>query len=200
MKNDEWMQLFKPIPKRKADDRLSPTNCNTCQLSLDEPSRGGLVSLLLRWGMRRDVPVDDVSPRLEPDEAGAALQKWKKKLRKAFGAIGINEGKQPAVARGTSSRNGLGRRQTNTDDSSSDADDLFLSHTKRRPSSRVDSSNERIAALNDSDPTPRIDMARTGRWIVSSRSRAHATRWLRTFVYEMTGTIRKPTSGAYRLN
>ncbi|KAG3118217.1 hypothetical protein PI124_g24513 [Phytophthora idaei] len=30
-----------------------------------------------------------------PHEAGAALQKWKKKLRKAFGAIGINEGKQP---------------------------------------------------------------------------------------------------------
>ncbi|KAG3055541.1 hypothetical protein PI124_g23525 [Phytophthora idaei] len=29
-----------------------------------------------------------------PHEAGAALQKWKKKLCKAFGAIGINEGKQ----------------------------------------------------------------------------------------------------------
>ncbi|KAG3117724.1 hypothetical protein PI125_g3498 [Phytophthora idaei] len=30
-----------------------------------------------------------------PHEAGAALQKWKKKLCQAFGAIGINEGKQP---------------------------------------------------------------------------------------------------------
>ncbi|KAG3051806.1 hypothetical protein PI124_g22790 [Phytophthora idaei] len=30
-----------------------------------------------------------------PHEAGSALQKWKKKLRKAFGAISINEGKQP---------------------------------------------------------------------------------------------------------
>ncbi|KAG2948354.1 hypothetical protein PC117_g6088 [Phytophthora cactorum] len=30
-----------------------------------------------------------------PNEAGAALQKWTKKLRKAFGAIGINDGKQP---------------------------------------------------------------------------------------------------------
>ncbi|KAG3070132.1 hypothetical protein PI125_g23049 [Phytophthora idaei] len=30
-----------------------------------------------------------------PHETGAALQKWKKKLCKAFSAIGINEGKQP---------------------------------------------------------------------------------------------------------
>ncbi|KAF1776939.1 hypothetical protein GQ600_24900 [Phytophthora cactorum] len=60
------MQLFKPIPKRKADCRLRqrtaiPVNSvSTSQVAEDS------VSLLLRWGMRRDVPVDDVSPRLEP--------------------------------------------------------------------------------------------------------------------------------------
>ncbi|KAG2916423.1 hypothetical protein PC129_g4366 [Phytophthora cactorum] len=29
MRNDEWMQLFKPIPERRPTGRLSPTNCNT---------------------------------------------------------------------------------------------------------------------------------------------------------------------------
>ncbi|KAG3117268.1 hypothetical protein PI126_g24622 [Phytophthora idaei] len=40
MKKYEWMQLFEPIPKRKAGSRQR--TAIPCQLSLDEPSRGGL--------------------------------------------------------------------------------------------------------------------------------------------------------------
>ncbi|KAG2792762.1 hypothetical protein PC118_g23346 [Phytophthora cactorum] len=168
-----------------------------------------------------------------PHEAGAALQKWKKKLRKAFGLIVINEGKQPVsrmatlekdpskvplpptpkrlectpptkrgadrdafgtadaspylqdshmvTPRSTSrmrrmdaedegsrgcrggaraSRNGLGRRQTNTDASSSDDDDLLPpTYENEDPQAESTRQMREIAALNDSDPTPRIEMA-----------------------------------------
>ncbi|KAG3127334.1 hypothetical protein PI126_g21899 [Phytophthora idaei] len=168
-----------------------------------------------------------------PHEAGAALQKWKKKLRKAFGAIGINEGKQPVsrmaaleegpskvplpptpkrlertpptkrgadrdafgtadaspylqdshmvTPRSTSrmrrmdaedegsrgrrggaraSRNGSGCRQTNTDASSSDDDDLLPpTYEDEDPQAELTRQMREIAALNDSDLTPRIEMA-----------------------------------------
>ncbi|KAG3156169.1 hypothetical protein PC128_g21937 [Phytophthora cactorum] len=97
MKNDEWMQLFKPIPKRKAEwpafahELQYPVNSvSTSQIAED------LVSLLLALGYENETYPSTMSLQdWSPHEAGAALQKWKKKLRKAFGAIGINEGKQP---------------------------------------------------------------------------------------------------------
>ncbi|KAG2774655.1 hypothetical protein Pcac1_g14562 [Phytophthora cactorum] len=67
-----------------------------CQLSLDEPSRGGLGLAAASAGYENETYPSTMSVQdWSPHEAGAALQKWKKKLRKAFGAIGINEGKQP---------------------------------------------------------------------------------------------------------
>ncbi|KAG3078389.1 hypothetical protein PI124_g19975 [Phytophthora idaei] len=97
MRNDKWMQLFKPIPKRKADwpalaDELQyPVNSVlTSQVAEDS------VSLLLALGYENETYPSTMSLQdWSPHEAGAALQKWKKKLRKAFGAIDINEGKQP---------------------------------------------------------------------------------------------------------
>ncbi|KAG2785437.1 hypothetical protein PC129_g23456 [Phytophthora cactorum] len=168
-----------------------------------------------------------------PHEAGAALQKWKKKLCKAFGAIGIDEGKQPVsrlatleedpskvplpptskrlertpptkrgadrdafgtvdaspylqdsnivTPRSTSrmrrmdaedegsrsrrggaraSKKGSGRRQTNTDASSSDDDDLLPpTYEAEDPQAELTRQKREIAALNDPDPTPRIEMA-----------------------------------------
>ncbi|KAF1781426.1 Retrotransposon gag domain [Phytophthora cactorum] len=256
------MQLFKPIPKRKAD---WPALANELQYPVNSVSTSQVaedsVSLLLALGYENETYPSTMSLQTGPHEAGAALQKWKKKLRKAFGAIGINEGKQPVsrlatleedpprfrfqrhprgssvlstkrgadrdafgtadaspylqdshmvTPRSTSrmrrmdaedegsrgrrggaraSRNGLGRRQTNTGASSSDDDDLLPpTYEDEDPQAELTRQMREIAALNDSDPTPRIEMASHDRWIVSSRSRAHATRWLRTFVYEMTGT------------
>ncbi|KAG2770161.1 hypothetical protein PC116_g28459 [Phytophthora cactorum] len=97
MKNDEWMQLFKPIPKRKtewpafAHELQYPVNSvSTSQVADDS------VSLLLALGYENETYSSTMSLQdWNPHEAGAALQKWKKKLRKTFGAIGINEGKQP---------------------------------------------------------------------------------------------------------
>ncbi|KAG2960130.1 hypothetical protein PC119_g26488 [Phytophthora cactorum] len=97
MKNDEWMQLFKPIPKRKADE---PAVANELQYRVNSVSTSQVaedsVSLLLALGYENETYPSTMSLQdWNPYEAGAALQKWKKKLHKAFGAIGINEGKQP---------------------------------------------------------------------------------------------------------
>ncbi|KAG3071059.1 hypothetical protein PI125_g22833 [Phytophthora idaei] len=203
-----------------------------------------------------------------PHEAGAALQKWKMKLRKAFGAIGINEGKQPVsrmatleedpskmslpptpkmlectlptergadrdafstadaspylqdshtvTPRSTSrmrrmdaeddgsrsrrggaraSKNGSGRRQTHIDASSSDDDDLLTpAYEDEDPQAELTRQMREIAALNDSDPTPRIEMAshrpldRIKPFSGSRNKSESSMHWLRTFVYEMTGT------------
>ncbi|KAF1779683.1 hypothetical protein GQ600_13196 [Phytophthora cactorum] len=198
MRNDEWMQLFKPIPKRKAD---WPALANELQYPVNSVSTS-------------QVAEDSTGP----DEAGAALQKWKKKLRKAFGkqpvsrlatleedpskvplprhprgsSVLLRLSVEPSRCFGTAdaspylqdshmvtprstsrmrrmdaedegsrgrrggaraSRNGLGRRQTNTGASSSDDDDLL------RPTYEDEDLKPKIAALNDSDPTPRIEMA-----------------------------------------
>ncbi|KAG3051329.1 hypothetical protein PI124_g9607 [Phytophthora idaei] len=94
MRNDEWMQLFKPIPKRKAD---WPALANELQYPVNSVSTSQVaedsVSLLLALGYENETYPSTMSLQdWSPHEAGAALQKWKKKLRKAFGAIGINEG------------------------------------------------------------------------------------------------------------
>ncbi|KAI9984182.1 hypothetical protein PInf_005475 [Phytophthora infestans] len=61
IQNDEWMQLFKPIPRRKSD---WPALAQELQY-----------------------PVNSVSTSQVVEDS--------KKLRKAFGAVGINAGKQP---------------------------------------------------------------------------------------------------------
>ncbi|KAG3049162.1 hypothetical protein PC121_g19047 [Phytophthora cactorum] len=226
-----------------------------CQLSLDELVAEDSVSLLLALGYENETYPSTMSLQdWNTHEAGAALQKWKKKLRKAFGAIGINEGKQPVsrlatleedpskvplpatpkrlertpptkrgadhdafgtadaspylqdshmvTPRSTSrmrrmdaedegsrgrrdrvraSRNGLGRRQADTGASSSDDDDLLRpTYEDEDPQAESTRQMREIAALNDSDPTPRIEMA--------SHRPENFMQWLRTFVYEMTGT------------
>ncbi|KAG2848165.1 hypothetical protein PC118_g662 [Phytophthora cactorum] len=268
MKNDEWMQLFKSIPKGKADwmvlanELQYPVNSvSTSQVAEDS------VSLLLALGYENETYPSTMSLQdWSPHEAGAALQKWKKKLRKAFGAIGINERKQPvsrmatleedpskaplpptpkrlertpptkrgadrdafgtadaspylqdshmmtprstsrmrrmdAVGEGSrgrrggarTSKNGSGRRQTNTDASSSDDDDL-LPPAYEDPQAELTRQMIEIAALNDSDPTPRIEMAshrpldRIKPFSGSRNKSENSIQWLRTFVYEMTGT------------
>ncbi|KAG3142681.1 hypothetical protein PI126_g14946 [Phytophthora idaei] len=270
MRNDEWMQLFKPIPKRKVD---WPALANELQYPVNSVSTSQVaedsVSLLLALGYENGTYPSTMSLQdWSPHEAGAALQKWKKKLRKAFSAIGINEGKQPVsrlatleedpskvplpatpkrlertpptkrgadrdafgtadaspylqdshmvTPRSTSrmrrmdaedegsrgrrggaraSRNGLGRRQTNTGASSSDDDDLLRpTYEDEDPQAELTRQMREIAALNDSDPTPRIEMAshrpldRIKPFSGSRNTSENSMQWLRTFVYEMTGT------------
>ncbi|KAG3051526.1 hypothetical protein PI125_g26274 [Phytophthora idaei] len=270
MRNDEWMQLFKPIPKRKAD---WPALANELQYPVNSVSTSQVaedsVSLLLALGYENETYPSTMSLQDgSPHEAGAALQKWKKKLRKAFSAIGINEGKQPVsrlvtleedpskvplpatpkrlertpttkrgadrdtfgtagaspylqdshmvTPRSTSrmrrmdaedegsrgrrggaraSRNGLGRRQTNTGASSSDDDDLLPPpYEDEDPQAELTRQMRETAALNDSDPTPRIEMAshrpldRIKPFSGSRNKSENSMQWLRTFVYEMTGT------------
>ncbi|KAG3068514.1 hypothetical protein PI125_g23402 [Phytophthora idaei] len=93
------------------------------------------------------------------------------------------------------SRNGTGRRQTHTDASSSDGDDLLPpTYEDEDPQAELTRQMREIAALNDSDPIPRIEMAShrpLGRIKPFSGSRnksENSMQWLRTFVYEMTGT------------
>ncbi|KAG3009028.1 hypothetical protein PC121_g10900 [Phytophthora cactorum] len=253
MKNDEWMQLFKPIPKRKAD---WPALANELQYPVNSVSTSQVaedsVSLLLALGYENETYPSTMSLQdWSPHEAGAVLQKWKKKLRKAFGVIGINEGKQPVCRMATleedlskvplpatpkrlertpptkrganrdafgtadaspylqdshmvtprstsrmrrmdaedegsrgrrggarASRNGSGRRPTNTDASSSDDDDLLPpAYEDEDPQAELTRQMRQIAALNDSDPTPRIEMAspRPLRW--RTRLQSRSPRW-----------------------
>ncbi|KAG2970604.1 hypothetical protein C6341_g27900 [Phytophthora cactorum] len=80
MKNDEWMQLFKPIPKRKAD---WPALANELQYPVNSVSTSQVaedsVSLLLALGYENETHPSTMSRQdWNPHEAGAALQKWKK--------------------------------------------------------------------------------------------------------------------------
>ncbi|KAF1773959.1 hypothetical protein GQ600_2500 [Phytophthora cactorum] len=82
MRNDEWMQLFKPIPKRKAD---WPALANELQYPVNSVSTSQVaedsVSLLLALGYENETYPSTMSLQdWSPHEAGAALQKWKKKF------------------------------------------------------------------------------------------------------------------------
>ncbi|KAF1782447.1 hypothetical protein GQ600_90 [Phytophthora cactorum] len=101
MKNDEWMQLFKPIPKKRPTGRLSPTSCNTLSTQFRRAkSRRTRVSLLLALGYENETHPSTMSRQdWNPHEAGAALQKWKK----AFGAIGLTKGSNQKVRQGSAS-------------------------------------------------------------------------------------------------
>ncbi|KAG4047749.1 hypothetical protein PC123_g16900 [Phytophthora cactorum] len=250
MKNDEWMQLFKPIPKRKtewpafAHELQYPVNSvSTSQVADDS------VSLLLALGYENETYSSTMSLQdWNPHEAGAALQKWKKKLRKTFGAIGINEGKQPVsrlatleedpskvplpatpkrLERSPTTKRGADRDAFGTADASPYLQDSHIVTSRstsrmRRMDAEDEGSRSRrggddddllppayddedsqaeltrqmreITALNDSDPTPRIEMAshrpldRIKPFSGSRNKSENSMQWLRTFVYEMTGT------------
>ncbi|KAG3014345.1 hypothetical protein PC128_g16032 [Phytophthora cactorum] len=269
MKDDEWMQLFKPILKRKADwpalahELQYPVNSvSTSQVTEDS------VSLLLVLGYETETYPSKMSLLgWSLNEAGAALQKWKKKLRKAFGAICINEGKQPVSHMATleedpskvrlpatpkrlertpptkrgadrdgfgtadgspylqdshmvtprlasrtrrmstadegsqgrcggarASRSGLGPRRAPTSASSSDDDGLLrLTYEDEDPQAELTRQMRKIAALDDSNTTPRIELAsyqpldRIKPFSGSRNKSENSMQWLRTFVYEMTG-------------
>ncbi|KAG2990445.1 hypothetical protein PC121_g19362 [Phytophthora cactorum] len=77
MRNDEWMQLFKPIPKRKAD---WPALANELQYPVNSVSTSQVaedsVSLLLALGYENEAYPSTMSLQgWSPHEAGAALQK-----------------------------------------------------------------------------------------------------------------------------
>ncbi|KAF1774175.1 hypothetical protein GQ600_17690 [Phytophthora cactorum] len=220
MRNDEWMQLFNPIPKRKAD---WPALANELQYPVNSVSTSQVaedsVSLLLALGY--EYPSTMSLQDWSPHEAGAALQKWKKKLRKAFGAIGINEGKQPlsrlatleedpskvplpatpkGLERTPPTKRGADRDAFGTADASPyrqdshmvtprstsrmrrmDAEDegsrghrggARASRNDEDPQAELTRQMREIAALNDSDPTPRIEMASHRPLDRISRSRA----------------------------
>ncbi|KAF1794590.1 hypothetical protein GQ600_24007 [Phytophthora cactorum] len=259
MRNDEWMQLFKPIPKRKAD---WPALANELQYPVNSVSTSQVaedsVSLLLALGYENETYPSTMSLQdWSPHEAGAALQKWKKKLRKAFGAIGITKGSNQPVQGSASAtpkrlertpptKRGADRDAFGTADASPylqdshmvtprstsrmrrmDAEDegsrgrrggaraskmvwdvvrlipalhpvmmttYCVPHTKTNPQAELTRQMREIAALNDSDPTPRIEMAshrpldRIKPFSGSRNKSENSMQWLRTFVYEMTGT------------
>ncbi|KAG2816191.1 hypothetical protein PC111_g13247 [Phytophthora cactorum] len=253
-------------PKRKAD---WPALANELQYPANSVSTSQVAEESVSLGYGNETYPSTMSLQdWSPHEAGAALQKWKKKLRKAFGAIGINEGKQPVSRLATleeapskvplpatpkrlertpptkrgadrdafgtadaspylqdshmvtprstcrmrrmdaedegsrgrrggarASRNGLGRRQTNTGASSSDDDDLLRpTYEDEDPQAELTRQMREIAALNDSDPTPRIEMTshrpleRIKPFSDSRNKSENSMQWLRTFVYEMTDT------------
>ncbi|KAI9990511.1 hypothetical protein PInf_021603 [Phytophthora infestans] len=253
-----------PAAKRVFDRELQyPVNSvSTSQVAEDS------VSLLLSLGFENETYPSTMSLQdWSPHEAGAALQKWKKKLRKAFGAVGINAGKQPVSrpmiqdedpskiplpptpqrlvrtpptkhgaergAFGTTEaspyfqdshmvtprsesrmqriyasnegsfgrrggarapKGGVGRRQVDSDGSSSDDDISVRTFEEEDPQLELMRQMNELATLNDVDPTPRIEMAshrRLDRITPFSGSRnksENCMQWLRRFVYEMTGT------------
>ncbi|KAF1789341.1 hypothetical protein GQ600_12588 [Phytophthora cactorum] len=170
MRNDEWMQLFKPIPKRKAD---WPALANELQYPVNSVSTSQVAE--------DSTYPSTMSSKTGPHEAGAALQKWKKKLRKAFGAIGINEGKQPvsrlatleedpskvplpdtqearALAHGDATFN-KSYATYGREDEGSRGRRGGARASRNDPQAELTRQMREIAALNDSDPTPRIEMA-----------------------------------------
>ncbi|KAF1787159.1 hypothetical protein GQ600_15438 [Phytophthora cactorum] len=181
------------------------------------------VSLLLALGYEKR--------HWSPHEAGAALQKWKKKLRKAFATskslATLEEDPSkvplprhprgssvllrlsveptamllalptlrptPRLAHGDATFNKsyatYGRRGRGDDD-----DLLPPTYEDEDPQAELTRQMREIAALNDSDPTPRIEMAshrpldRIKPFSGSRNKSENSMQWLRTFVYEMTGT------------
>ncbi|KAG3137848.1 hypothetical protein PI124_g17965 [Phytophthora idaei] len=107
MKNDEWVQMLKLIPKRKADWQAL---ANELQYPVNSVSTsqvaGDSVSLLLALGYENETYPSTMSLQdRNPNETEAALQKWTKNLCKAFSAIGINGGKQPVSRMATLEEN-----------------------------------------------------------------------------------------------
>ncbi|RAW19846.1 hypothetical protein PC110_g23712, partial [Phytophthora cactorum] len=93
------------------------------------------------------------------------------------------------------SKNSSRRRQTHTGASSSDDDDLLPpAYDDEDSQAELTRQMREITALNDSDPTPRIEMAshrpldRIKPFSGSRNKSENSMQWLRTFVYEMTGT------------
>ncbi|RAW26337.1 hypothetical protein PC110_g17257 [Phytophthora cactorum] len=71
-----------------------------------------------------------------------------------------DEGSRSRRGGARASKNGTGRRQTHTDASSSDGDHLLPpTYEDEDPQAELTRQMREIAALNDSDPTPRIEMA-----------------------------------------
>ncbi|KAG3158667.1 hypothetical protein C6341_g14337 [Phytophthora cactorum] len=259
-----------PAAKRVFDQKADwPALANELQYPVNSVSTSQVaedsVSLLLALGYENETYPSTMSLQdWSPHEAGAALQKWKKKLRKAFSAIGINEGKQPVsrlatleedpskvplpatpkrlertpptkrgadrdafgtadaspylqdshmvTPRSTSrtrrmdteddgsqghrgkaraSRSVSGRRRATTYASSSDDDDL-LPHAYEAPQPELTRQMREIAALNDSDPTPRIEMTshrpldRIKPFSGSRNKSENSIQWLRTFKTKRT--------------
>ncbi|KAG3010381.1 hypothetical protein PC119_g13576 [Phytophthora cactorum] len=258
-----------PAAKRVFDRADWPALANELQYPVNSVSTSQVaedsVSLLLALGYENETYPSTMSLQdWSPHEAGAALQKWKKKLRKAFSAIGINEGKQPVsrlatleedpskvplpatpkrlertpptkrgadrdafgtadaspylqdshmvTPRSTSrtrrmdteddgsqghrgkaraSRSVSGRRRATTYASSSDDDDL-LPHAYEAPQPELTRQMREIAALNDSDPTPRIEMTshrpldRIKPFSGSRNKSENSIQWLRTFKTKRT--------------
>ncbi|KAG2759441.1 hypothetical protein Pcac1_g28522 [Phytophthora cactorum] len=106
-----------------------------------------------------------------------------------------DEGSRGRRGGARASKIGSGRRRTNTDASSSDGDDLLPpAYKDKDPQAELTRQMRDIAALNDSDPTPRIEMAshrpldRINPFSGLRNKSENSMQWLRTFVYEMTGT------------
>ncbi|KAG3041100.1 hypothetical protein PC121_g23445 [Phytophthora cactorum] len=106
-----------------------------------------------------------------------------------------DEGSRSRRGGARASKNGSRRRQTHTDASSSDGDDLLPpAYDDKDSQAELTRQMREITALNDSDPTPRIEMAshrpldRIKPFSGSRNKSENSMQWLRTFVYEMTGT------------
>ncbi|KAG3103204.1 hypothetical protein PI124_g10117 [Phytophthora idaei] len=106
-----------------------------------------------------------------------------------------DEGSRGRRGGARASRNGSGRRQTNTDASSSDDDGVLpLTYEDEDPQAELTRQIREITALNDSDPTPRIEMVSHRpldriKPLSGSRNKSeNSMQWPRTFVCEMTGT------------
>ncbi|KAF1777483.1 Aspartic peptidase domain [Phytophthora cactorum] len=187
MKNDEWMQLFKPIPKRKAEwpafahELQYPVNSvSTSQVAEDS------VSLLLALSR-------SCTPEMK-EEASQGLRCDRHQRREATSSHTRcmdteDEGSQGRCGGAQASRSGSGRRR-------------LLLTLRRRPTAfayedrqaELTRQMREIVALNDSDPTARIEMAshrpldRIKPFSGSRNKSENSMQWLRMFVFEMTGT------------
>ncbi|KAF1775331.1 hypothetical protein GQ600_13237 [Phytophthora cactorum] len=187
VKSDEWMQLFKPIPKQKAD---WPALANELQYPVNSVSTNQVKSQRTRksHGNPGRRPVQD-SASANTQDARTYPPTKHGADRGTFGAAEASlyfQDSHMVTPRSASPP---------TDASSSGGDDLLpLAYEDEDPQAELTPQMREIAALNDSDPTPRIEMA-------SHRPLDHiepfsgyrnesknSMQWLRTFVYEMTGT------------
>ncbi|OWY96043.1 Eukaryotic/viral aspartic protease [Phytophthora megakarya] len=95
----KWIQLFAPKQSRQAvwsefvEELNYPVNStSTKQVAADT------VSLLAAIGMATHAyPSKIALADWSPTEAGAELQKWKKKLKAAFGSQGVGVGREPVA-------------------------------------------------------------------------------------------------------